>query len=389
MKDAPQGAPKGATAMPLSLGQRIKEYALDIGYTRVGFTPADDFEEYLGFIGSVKEDYDWWIEGAREPLEWARPTRKVPDARSIIVLVYDYAQKRFPPQLCARMGRVYQSRSYLAPPSNINGARMELLKLFLAEQGVKAVEAVWLPQRWAAQRAGLAFFGKNTFAYAPGLGSFIVISTLLVDAVLEYDQPSPIHGCPDDCTRCLDACPTHALYQPYRLNPRRCLAFNAWMPMVGNVAHDIRKAAGGRIHGCDLCQEACPRNQAILKGNDARPRDSLLELLAEELTLEQVLHLDPGYYESRVYPVMYNYIRNLDLFKRNAAIAIGNSHDPRYLPDLAIELENPSSLVRCHVAWALGQIGGQEAADLLRSRKGEETDEEVCEEIRLALDLLG
>lgn len=405
----------------MTLSTMIKEYAFDIGYSRAGIVPADDFEEYLEVIAESGERYDWWTQSAREPVAWARLSKMRPQAQSIVVLVYDYAQRYFPPELCAMTGRVYQSRSYLAPPTNINGLRLDLMKRFLENEGLACEDAPWIPQRWAGVRAGLTHFGKNTCAYANGMGSFIILSTLLVDTKLDYDEPGPVSTCPENCTRCLDACPTGALFEPFRLNPRRCLPFNAWMTnrergfgITDDIPREIRPLMRQRIHGCDLCQEACPRNQRALRANEKHPHDALLDLLAQELTLDQILHMPEGYYESRVRPIMYNYIRDLRFFQRNAAVAIGNTHDARYLPDLAAELDNPDAMIRAHVVWALGQlaltrdvtpaVAAQAAAlpneepataqvitrvrTLLEQRMATETDAGVCEELTLVFAAL-
>ncbi|MDR1713789.1 MAG: hypothetical protein LBR39_06535 [Coriobacteriales bacterium] len=332
---------------------------MEIGYSLVGFAPADDFEEFIAEALKRQADYDWWLDGPRKPLEQARPTNIMAQAKSLIVLAYNSAQVHFPKHLSSLMGRIYQARCYFAPPANINGARLGLLQAFLANEGIASENALWLPQRWAGLRAGLTSFGKNTFAYAPRLGSFIVLTTLVVDATLDPDEPSPVAStCPEDCRRCIDACPTGALAAPYQLVPRRCISFNNWMPQVQSIPEEIRPLLGSRIHGCDACQEACPKNAAVLKANDTRPRDSLLELLDEELTLEQILHMPDGYYESRIKPVMYNYIRNPQLFRRNAAVAMGNSGDPRYLPHLEQHANDTDPLVREHVAWAISRING-------------------------------
>jgi epoxyqueuosine reductase len=380
----------------MTLSTKIREYALDIGYDRVGFAPTQDFDEFIEAIGTSGTNYDWWVQSPREPLAWGRLREKAPFARSIIVLVYDYTKQRFPPELCALMGRVYQSRSYFAPPTNINGARLELMKDFLKNEGLTCENALWLPQRWAGQRAGLTSFGKNTLVYARGMGSFVLLNTLLVDAELDYDEPAPVSTCPKDCTRCLDACPTGALYEPFRLNPRRCLAFNAWMTtkdrgfgITDSIPREIRPLMAQRVHGCDACQEACPRNKKTLAANAERPHDALLDLLASELTLDQMLHMPEGYYETRVRPVMYNYINDVRLFQRNAAVAIGNTHDLRYLPDLAQELDNPDATIRAHVVWALGRLAEhhQDAGilPLLEQHRIREKDAEVLEELELVL----
>jgi epoxyqueuosine reductase len=374
----------------MTLTDRIKDYALEIGYSRVGITTADDFTQFADILTQRGDYYDFWTQGAFQPLDAASPKKLLPNAKSIIVLIFDYAQRAFAPQLNALMGRVYQARCYFAPPTNINGARLTLVKDFLSQQSITYVDNPWLPQRWAAARAGVATFGKNTCAYVDGIGSFILISTLVVDAELQYDQPTLESKCPANCTKCIDACPTQALYEPFKLNPRRCIPFNNWMTtdergfgISSKVPRELRSKMDQRIHGCDACQEACPRNHKKLTGSF--PSDAFLDTVAPDLNLDDILHLTTDYYESRVKPLMYNYIRDTRLFQRNAAIAIGNTHDPRYLPDLAQEINNNTAFIRSHVAWALGQIGGADARTILQTRLLQETDTNVREEIEQAL----
>ena len=346
------------------ISEHIRDYAYGIGFSRVGFISAQEqFTEFEQAISDSGEHYDWWRGSPFEPLAWARPANKAPWAKSIVVLVYNYANIMFPDKLSALMGRVYQSHSYFAPPDNINGARLRLFSEFLNSLNIKNENNNWLPLRWAGVRAGLSSFGKNNCAYAPGLGSFILLFAFLTDAELEYSEPGQTSTCPADCSRCIDACPTAALYAPYRLNPRRCVGFNNWMTtnergfgVTTTIPIELRPQLGTRIHGCDACQEACPRNAAVLKNNKSRPRDSLLTLLAEELSLEQLLHMPEGYYQTRVRPVMYNYIRDPRLFQRNAAIAMGNSGATRYIPHLQQEQDNPCDFIREHVNWALEQL---------------------------------
>ena len=106
------------------------------------------------------------------------------------------------------MGRIYQSRCYNAPPDRINRARLQLMLDFPRKKGCTPGSGIILPERRAAVRAGTVRFGRNTFAHAKGIGSFILLVSIVVDAELEYDAPTLEVPCPEGCTRYLDACPS-------------------------------------------------------------------------------------------------------------------------------------------------------------------------------------
>ena len=140
---------------------------------------------------------------------------------------------------------------------------------------------------------------------------------------------------------------------------------------------------GTRIHGCDLCQEACPRNGAKLRA--AFPEDPFLELIARDFSLPRLLNMTDGFFETRVRPIMYNYIKDPRYFRRNAAVALGNLRDPRHIPDLAIALRDPDELIRSSAAWALGRIGGRGAQPFLEQAAARESSASALSEIREAL----
>ncbi len=82
---------------------------------------------------------------------------------------------------------------------------------------------------------------------------------------------------------------------------------------------------------------------------------------------------------------MYNYITERKYFRRNAAIAIGNTGDPAFIPDLSQAMKDPEEMVRGYAAWALGRIGGSKAKQLLERSLARETSDSVREEIEAAL----
>jgi epoxyqueuosine reductase len=375
---------------PMSITDDIKDFALDIGYSKVGITSADSFQDHIDEVLSRGEIYDYYVADPRQLLKGAQPKEIMPSARSIISLAWDYAEKAFPETLLGKVGRIYQARCYLAPPYRINGARYQLMLDFLTKIGCEFGKGIFVPERRVAARAGVTTFGKNNFAYMDKSGSFILLSSIVVDKELEYDTPTYKVKCPKECRACMDACPTKAIYEPLKLNPRKCIAFNTFTPWDGTrplitsyIPLDIREKMGTRVHGCDACQEACPRNSKKLKAK--YPEDMFLAKLAEEFSLVKMLEMPDGFYERTIHPIMYNYIKDKKYLRRNAAIALGNTGDPEYIPVLARAMEDTEELVRGYSAWALGRIGGPKARAVLESHSKLETSNFVIEEINQAL----
>ena len=373
----------------MSLTKDIKDFALDIGYNHVGITSADSFSDHIDEVQSRGAIYDFYLEDPRQLLKGAQPKKSMPSAKSIISMTWDYWQKDFPESLLGKIGRIYQARCYMAPPHRINGARYQLMLDFLEKMGCEIGRGIFVPERRAAARAGVTTFGMNNFAYAKKIGSFVLLSSIVVDKELEYDTPTYKVKCPKDCTACMDACPTGAIYEPLKLDPRRCIAFNAWWTQDGRpcvtsyIPPAIREKMGTCVHGCDVCQEACPRNAAKLKAKF--PEDPFLVRLAEEFSLPKMLEMSDLFYEKTVHPIMYNYINDKKYFQRNAAIALGNMGDPDHIPVLDRAMEAPEDLVRGYAAWALGRIGGGKARAVLESRLKREKSNFAITEIKEAL----
>lgn len=373
----------------MSLTDEIKDYALDLGFRSAGVTHTEGFPAYAAELQSRYDMYDWYIDSPRQPAVGAIPRKVMPAAKSIISLVYDYAGRSFPENLIGKIGRLYQSRCYNAPEQSISGARHRLLREFLEKAGCTVARGIVIPERLAAARAGTVTYGKNCFAFSPGAGSFITLSSFVVDRELDCDAPTFAEDCPPGCTACMDACPTGAIYEPLKMNPRRCIAFNTFWTQDGvpgsssAIAPDIREKMGTWVHGCDICQEVCPRNRDRLQAD--LPPDPFLEDIAADFDLIKLLELPEEFYRRRVQPLLYNYLRERRYFQRNAAIAMGNSGDPAFIPALAGALKDPEGLVRGYAAWALGRIGGAKSRKILAAGLAGETAEPVRGEIEAAL----
>jgi epoxyqueuosine reductase len=118
-------------------------------------------------------------------------------------------------------------------------------------------------ERILAKYAGLGWLGKNTLLLNQSQGSFFFLGVILTSLEL---QPSlaPAEGPPPDlcgsCRKCIDACPTDALVEPYVMDARRCISYLT-IELRGSIPSEFREAIGDNVYGCDICQDVCPHNR--------------------------------------------------------------------------------------------------------------------------------
>ena len=231
-----------------------------------------------------------------------------------------------------------------------------------------------------AQLAGLGWIGKNTLLLNRSAGSWFFLAALLTDVELEYDVPHETDHC-GTCTACLDACPTQAFVAPYVLDSRRCISYLT-IELRTNVPAELRAGVGDWVFGCDVCQEVCPYNRAArpMEDPDFLPRVGI----GPKPALIPLMGLDASAFKERFRgsPILRPKRRG---FLRNVAVALGNAKDPVAVPVLARALEDEEPLVRSHSAWALGEIGGNDARAALDRARLKESDEGVLGEISAAI----
>jgi epoxyqueuosine reductase len=241
-------------------------------------------------------------------------------------------------------------------------------------------DAVPLLERSAAQHAGLGFFGRNSCLISGELGSYFFIADLIVDLDLSPDPPGS--GTCGRCTRCMDRCPTGAIKAPGVVDARLCISYLT-IENRGEIPRHLRPLVGDWAFGCDVCQEVCPYNKT--KATSSRwPEFSENAGTGPYLEIVEVLGIRTEVeFERRFAGTPLTRPGRAGLL-RNCCVAAGNLGLRRAVAALIRCLrEDESPLVRAHAAWALGEIGGAEAA-LEEAAEGE-SDPACLEEIELAL----
>jgi epoxyqueuosine reductase len=237
---------------------------------------------------------------------------------------------------------------------NVVGTRTKKLAAWLRSEGWQSrasIDTLPVLERAWAQRAGLGFVGKNACLIVPGLGSHVLLSTVVTTAELEPDAPMA-ERC-GSCRRCLDACPTSAFLAERELDARKCISYLT-IENDGPIAEELRAPIGDRFLGCDLCQDVCPFNRT------APPSPDVTAPFAPDARWQTdaaaLLEMDEPTFDawSLGSPVRRP---GLSGVARNAAIVLGNRGEKRHLPVLdRAASSHASPVVRDAAAWAAARI---------------------------------
>ena len=368
-----------------ALSLRIKEQAQRLGFELVGISPVklpphgESFAEWLrrGFSGEL--EYMKRTEELRRD-----PHRLIPWAVSLISVGMNYYTPFSRPPASQQPKGWISRYAWGDDYHELIKDRLESLldhirRIYNAPiEGKAFVDSGPVLERDFAGVAGIGWIGKNTHLISPERGSWFFLGELFVSIPLAYDRPIP-DRC-GKCDLCLKACPTGAFAGPYVLDARRCISYLT-IELKGFIPRHLRPLIGNHIFGCDICQEICPYNVKARPTVEKRyaPRK---ELYTPDLI--PLLSLDEEEFRRRFRgsPILRAKRRGL---LRNVAVALGNTKNSEAVPALARVLDDRETLVRGHVAWALGQIGSPQAIGALEKRLPVENDPAVRMEIQDAI----
>jgi|SRR4051812_11835624 len=250
---------------------------------------------------------------------------------------YAWAKQDYHDVLLARLRRVEQSIAGIAEEENFRSWCY--------------VDTGPIVERVLAKYAGVGWQGKNTCIINQELGSWLFLGVILTSVALTPDLPTA-DRC-GSCTRCLDACPTDAFVGPYKLDASRCISYLT-IEKRGSIPAELRAGMRNHLFGCDICQDVCPWNRKAPVSQaqefEARPElvNPALSWLAE-MSNEDFRATFKG---SPVKRTKYSGLR------RNVAIAMGNSGDENFIPQLETLSADEDENIAEHARWALEKLKG-------------------------------
>ncbi len=349
-----------------NLASALKEKAFELGFQQCAITLPDMRSEesylrewlennYQGEMGFLADHFEKRID----------PKQLVDGTLRVIMVRMDYLPNdvKFT-SILANPNKGYIARYALGRDYHkLIRNRLKHLGQWLeerCEQSIKFrpfVDSAPILERPLARDAGLGWVGKHTLLLNRSAGSWFFLGSLFIDLPLPIDTPESETHC-GKCTACMDICPTNAFPAPYVLDARRCISYLT-IEHRGSIPEELRPLMGNRIFGCDDCQLICPWNRFAKHTNeeDFSPR--------HQLDNQDLLELFSWSEEEFLTKTEGSAIRRTGYqgWRRNIAIALGNSGDPKALEAIksAVDAQNDTPMVQEHFLWALNQLSSESA----------------------------
>lgn len=342
----------------------VKHAASEAGFDLCGIAPAVDSRELQYFP-------EWIAEGRagemkymeardeRGDLKRASLSRVAPWARSVVVCAINYNTAHPYSTQMRDPSRGWISRYAWSREDYHDAVLRRLKQVEAAMWGGRScpptlttrayVDTGPIVERVYAKYAGVGWIGKNTCIINQQKGSWFFLGVILTSLELQADLPAP-DRC-GTCTRCIEACPTDAILAPYKLDSNKCIAYLT-IEKRGAVPEELRLGMGHHVFGCDICQDVCPWNRKApaTSAPEFQPRPGLVNpalVWLAEMT-------DQQFRESfRGSPIRRTKRSGL---RRNAAIAMGNSGNPDFVPILEKLAYDEDESVAHSARWAIKRL---------------------------------
>jgi len=352
----------GETEEPAAVrADTIRRWAHELGFQDAGIADTDLSASEAGLL-------DWLAAGAHGDMDYmrrhgltrARPEALLPGTVRVITVRMNYLDDhaRDMASVLADPERAYVSRYALGRDYH-KVLRQRLQQLidrmrqtwgrdyaFRAFSDSAPVLEVAL-----AAKSGIGWRGKHTLLLDRSAGSYFFLGEIYTDLPLPASDAVTDHC--GSCTRCIAACPTGAIVAPYKVDARLCISYLT-IEHHGSIPEALRPALGNRIYGCDDCQLVCPWNKYATGSSDP---DFATRNGLDDATLVELFDWSRDEFESRLAGSAMRRIGH-ERWLRNIAVALGNApSSPAVVAALAKRRDDPSALVREHVAWALARHG--------------------------------
>ncbi len=264
----------------------VRQFARGMGFDHIGIARAVKLET------DAHRLENWLQKGMHGQMQYMEkyfdqridPRVLVPGARSVITLLLNYYPDQKQSSHSPAISKYAYGKDYHEVIKNKLGGLLSRLKENIGDiQGRGFVDSAPVLERTWAQRSGLGWIGKNGNLINKSAGSFFFIATLITDLELEYDDPYAKDYC-GTCTKCVDACPTNAIYPGKIVDGSKCISYFTIELKDELIPSDMQGKFKNWAFGCDICQDVCPWNRFSQPTEEPafRPIPEILNLSTKE-----------------------------------------------------------------------------------------------------------
>ncbi|MDP4685203.1 MAG: tRNA epoxyqueuosine(34) reductase QueG [Crocinitomicaceae bacterium] len=260
----------------------IKQKAQELGFFYCGISKAEFLEEEAprleawlnqqrhGKMSYMENHFDKRLD----------PRLLVDGAKSVISLLLNYyTEEKQSDATAPKISKYAYGEDYHFVIKEKLRQLMQFIETEIGEvSGRVFVDSAPVMDKAWAKKSGLGWIGKNSNLIHPKSGSFFFIAELIIDLELEAD--GPIKDYCGTCTKCIDACPTDAIIEPYVVDGSKCISYLTIELKDALLPTEFKGKMDNWAFGCDICQDVCPWNRFSLLHNEPRfnPSQNLLQL---------------------------------------------------------------------------------------------------------------
>jgi epoxyqueuosine reductase len=275
-----------ANLLKITRAQSIKKKASELGFFHCSISQVDFLEQeakqleewlnhsYNGKMAYMENHFDKRL----------NPALLVEDSKSVITLLFNYySDKKQVDSTAPKISKYAFGEDYHYVVKDKLKQLLEFIESTIGEvHGRAFVDSAPVMDKAWAKKSGAGWMGKHSNIINKQNGSFFFIAELIID--LELQPDGPIKDYCGTCTRCIDACPTDAIVQPYVVDGSKCISYLTIELKDALLPAEFRHKMDNWMFGCDICQDVCPWNRFSKAHNEPRfePHQDLLNLQNHE-----------------------------------------------------------------------------------------------------------
>ena len=260
---------------PHTLTNLVKAEAKRLGFEGCGISKAGFLED------EAPKLEQWLVENMHGQMKWMEhhfdkrldPTKLVPGAKSVISVLLSYhqpelAEKHKENNSSPKISKYALGEDYHFVVKDKLFELYTFLEVTIGEiNGRVFVDSAPVMDKVWAAKSGLGWMGKHSNILNKTEGSWFFLGEIIVDVEFDYDGPITDHC--GSCTKCIDACPTDAIVQPYLVDGSKCISYFT-IELRDEIPTEYHDKLGNWIFGCDICQDVCPWNRKAKPGKEER-----------------------------------------------------------------------------------------------------------------------